>query len=163
MAVYAVQNFISARLSRAQTSSVAAMCSLTRTTHHRNRSRSSSISPDLPEAIFSWNLETIGATVDLFGPVDVQRKIFQRQGLVRRDLADCPAPALPAPAVRIPGKELLPRRVDLRTQMERIILEEYAPPGVLINHRYEVIYSGSHRQISEHAQRGAQFNLRNWP
>ena len=90
--------------------------------------------------LFLGPSETIGAAVDLFGPVDVQWKIFQRKGLVRRDLADYPAPALPAPAVRIPGKELVPRQVNLRTQMERIILEEYAPPGVLINHRYEVIY-----------------------
>jgi two-component system, chemotaxis family, CheB/CheR fusion protein len=90
--------------------------------------------------LFLGPSETIGAAADLFGPVDVKWKIFQRKGLVRRKLTDYPAPAVPAAAVQIPGKELVLRQVNLRTQMERIVLEEYAPPSVLIDHRYEVIY-----------------------
>ena len=112
--------------------------------------------------LFLGPSETIGAAADLFGPVDVKWKIFQRKGLVRRELADYPAPALPAPAVRIPGKELVPRQVNLRTQMERIVLEEYAPPGVLINHRYEVIYlQGATSKFLSMPKGEPSFNLLN--
>jgi two-component system CheB/CheR fusion protein len=91
--------------------------------------------------LFLGSSETIGAGADLFVPVDSKWKIFQRKGPVHHRLADYPALTLPATAVRAYPKEEEPvREVNVRNVMERLVLEEYAPPAVLINQRYDVLF-----------------------
>jgi two-component system, chemotaxis family, CheB/CheR fusion protein len=91
--------------------------------------------------LFLGSSESIGGAAELFGPVDVKWKIFRRKGPVRHHLADYPAlTQLPAAQIKIAGKELMPLEVDARTLMEKVVLEEYAPPSILINNRYEVLY-----------------------
>jgi two-component system CheB/CheR fusion protein len=91
--------------------------------------------------LFLGSSETIGSSADLFAPVDTKWKIFQRKGPVHRRLAEYPALTLPAAAIRVPEKEVYPRReVNIRNVVEKIVLEEHAPPSVLINNRYEVLY-----------------------
>jgi two-component system, chemotaxis family, CheB/CheR fusion protein len=89
--------------------------------------------------LFLGSSETIGGAADLFAPVDAKWKIFQRKGPVHHRLADYPAPMPPAGQVRIQTKEPPRREVNVHTVMERIILEEYAPPCVLINNRYDIL------------------------
>jgi two-component system CheB/CheR fusion protein len=91
--------------------------------------------------LFLGSSETIGSSADLFAPVDTKWKIFQRKGPVHRRLAEYPALTLPAAAIRVPEKEVYPRReVNIRNVVEKIVLEEHAPPSILINNRYEVLY-----------------------
>jgi two-component system CheB/CheR fusion protein len=91
--------------------------------------------------IFLGSSETIGGAADLFQPVDAKWKIFQRKGAVHQRLAEYPAVKLPAGAVRPYRKEQeVPREVNYRTLMERIVLEEFALPAVLINQRFDVLY-----------------------
>jgi two-component system CheB/CheR fusion protein len=90
--------------------------------------------------LFLGSSETIGAAADLFVPVDNKWKIFQRKGPVHHRLGDYPALTLPAALVRPSHKEETPREINIRNVMERIVLEEYAPPAILINNRYEVLY-----------------------
>ena len=90
--------------------------------------------------LFLGTSETIGEAADLFSPVDTRWKVFQRKGPVHHLLADYPATTLPAAAVRPYPKEEPPREVNVRTIMERLVLEEYAPPTTLINQRYDVLF-----------------------
>jgi two-component system CheB/CheR fusion protein len=90
--------------------------------------------------LFLGSSETIGGAVDLYATVDSKWKIFQRKGPVHHRLSEYPAMTLPAAVVRPYHKEESPREVNVRTLMERIVLEEYAPPTILINNRYDVLY-----------------------
>ena len=91
--------------------------------------------------LFLGSSETIGGSADLFAMVDSKAKIFQRNGPVHQRLADYPALTLPATTIRpYRKKEEAPREVNVRTVMERIVLQEYAPAAILINQRYEVLY-----------------------
>ncbi len=91
--------------------------------------------------LFLGSSETIGSGADLFVPVDSKWKVFQRKGPVHHRLAEYPALTLPATAVRpYRREEPPPREVNIRTVMERLVLEEYAPPAVLINQRYDVVF-----------------------
>jgi two-component system CheB/CheR fusion protein len=91
--------------------------------------------------LFLGSSESIGGSAELFAPMDVKWKIFQRKGPVHHHLADYPhLTQLPAAQIKIAGKEPPPLEVDVRSLMERVILEEYAPASVLINSRYDVLY-----------------------
>jgi two-component system CheB/CheR fusion protein len=90
--------------------------------------------------LFLGSSETIGGAADMFTPVDTKWKVFQRKGPVHHHLTDYPALELPAAALRPGRKEEPPREVNVRTVMERIVLEEYAPPAILINQRYDVLF-----------------------
>jgi two-component system, chemotaxis family, CheB/CheR fusion protein len=90
--------------------------------------------------LFLGSSETIGGAADLFAPMDTKWKVFQRKGPVHHHLADYPDMNLPATAVRPYQKEEPVREVNVRNVMERLVLEEYAPPAILINQRYDVLY-----------------------
>jgi two-component system CheB/CheR fusion protein len=90
--------------------------------------------------LFLGTSETIGAGADLFATVDSKWKVFQRKGPVHHRLEEYPARNLPAAANRTYPKEEPVREVNVRTAVERLVLEEYAPPAILINQSYEVLY-----------------------
>jgi len=91
--------------------------------------------------LFLGTSESIGLAAELFAPLDAKWKIFRRKGPVHHHLADYPAlTQLPAAQVKIPGKEAPASEVDARYLMEKVILDEYAPPCIIINNRYEVLY-----------------------
>jgi two-component system, chemotaxis family, CheB/CheR fusion protein len=91
--------------------------------------------------LFLGSSETIGAFSDLFTPIDVKWKIFQRKGLVIQKRAAYPPIGFMPTS---PGTELTIKRVtremNVRELMGRIILDKYAPPSVLVNDRYEILY-----------------------
>ncbi|MGA7561817.1 MAG: chemotaxis protein CheB [Desulfobaccales bacterium] len=95
--------------------------------------------------LFLGSSETIGAFADLFTPIDVKWKIFQRKGLaIQKPAAYPPLEFMPIS----PGTELTIKRVtremNVREIMGRIILDKYAPPSVLVNDRYEILYFQGH-------------------
>jgi two-component system, chemotaxis family, CheB/CheR fusion protein len=90
--------------------------------------------------LFLGSSETIGEAVDLFATVDLKWKLFQRKGRVHHKLADYPALSLPTTYVRGPQREEVPREQNLRSLVDRIVLEEYSPPTLLVNGRFEVLY-----------------------
>ena len=47
---------------------------------------------------------------------------------------------MPATYDRMHRREEPPPPVSVRTLMEKIILEEYAPPAVVFNSRYDILY-----------------------
>jgi two-component system CheB/CheR fusion protein len=91
--------------------------------------------------LFLGSSESIGGTgADFFVPVDSKWKVFQRKGPVHHRLAEYPSLSVPSAAIRPYQKEEPVREVNVRSLMERLVLEEYAPPAVLINQRYDVLY-----------------------
>ena len=91
--------------------------------------------------LFLGASETIGAFADLFAPIDVKWKIFQRKGVAMQKPAVYP-PLVFMPT--FPGTEITIKRVtremNVRELMGRIILDKYAPPSVLVNERNEILY-----------------------
>jgi two-component system CheB/CheR fusion protein len=113
--------------------------------------------------LFLGTSETVGDAADLFRPVDTKWKIYQRRGSGPPRLAEYDsAVALPAGKVRIPEKKPPRREVDVRNVMERIILEKYAPPSILINKRYDVLYlKGNTSKFLSLPEGGPNYNLFN--
>jgi two-component system CheB/CheR fusion protein len=90
--------------------------------------------------LFLGSSESIGGSADLFAAVDTKWKIYQRKGPVHHRLAEYPALTMAMVEPRPRHKEETPREVNVRTLMERLVLEEYAPATILINNRYDVLY-----------------------
>jgi two-component system CheB/CheR fusion protein len=92
--------------------------------------------------LFLGASESIGGAAELFGPVDNKWKIYQRKGSVHHHLADYPHLAqLPALVVRGPGEQPpQPPETDANQLAASLILENYAPPSILVNSRYDVLY-----------------------
>ena len=90
--------------------------------------------------LFLGSSETIGGAADLFAPVDPKWKIFQRKGPMQPRPAEYPPQRLTVVAERPRHREEAPREANVRTTMEKIVLEEYAPPAILINQRSDVLY-----------------------
>ena len=91
--------------------------------------------------LFLGSSETIGAFADLFTPIDVKWKIFQRKGLaIQKPAAYPPLGSMPtSPETELTIKRVT-REMNVREIMGRIILDKYAPPSVLVNDRYEILY-----------------------
>jgi two-component system CheB/CheR fusion protein len=91
--------------------------------------------------LFLGSSETIGAFANLFTPIDVKWKIFQRKGLaIQKPAAYAPLGFMPtSPETELTIKRVT-REMNVREIMGRIILDKYAPPSVLVNERYEILY-----------------------
>jgi two-component system CheB/CheR fusion protein len=78
----------------------------------------------------------------LFQVVDKQHRIFQRNNLLGRPYVDFPL----AEPGRRPPRYGISRRVPVASEpnigelLERILLEQYAPPSLIINARSEIVY-----------------------
>ena len=115
--------------------------------------------------LFLGTSETIGEAADMFATVDLKWKIFQRKGTVQHRLADYPVRELPARDEGQPSRKEAAREMNIRTLLERLVLDEYAPPG----HPHQqslrrALSPGGHPQLSGHAQGGAQLQpALTWP
>jgi two-component system CheB/CheR fusion protein len=91
--------------------------------------------------LFLGASETIGTFADLFTPINVKWKIFQRKGLaIPKTAAYPPIGFMPtSPETELTIKRVT-REMNVRELMGRIILDKYAPPSVLVNDRYEILY-----------------------
>ncbi len=91
--------------------------------------------------LFLGASETVGRTSDLFAPLDKKWKVFVRREGERREDPRFPyttpmrRPHLPGPAVR-PAES----GPSTGAAADRLLLERYAPPGVVVNEKYEVVH-----------------------
>ena len=91
--------------------------------------------------LFLGTSETVGEHTHLLTPVSNRWKIYRRKDVRFGIPVDFPN----ASTYRSPmGGTAQPKRVgnpfDMRQLAERIVLENYAPPSVLINEAYEILY-----------------------
>ena len=91
--------------------------------------------------LFLGTSESIGELSDLFSPVDVKAKIFRSKKL----LTPQAAPALSSGEFIGAGRANRERHElkvsSVREFVERIVLDQYAPASVVINEKFDVIYS----------------------
>jgi two-component system, chemotaxis family, CheB/CheR fusion protein len=93
--------------------------------------------------IFLGTSETIGEFADLFTPLDLKWKIFNRKqavtssGLERPGL---PLNGLAGESAKESKNKYEPTAANIRQIAERTIIQEYAPPCVLIDENFDVLY-----------------------
>lgn len=111
--------------------------------------------------LFLGPSESIGEFTDFFQPIDNKWKIFQRKDFAAERTLDYPGMAFISPPVLEEGeKGKVSVAADIHSVAERIILENYAPPGVLVNERYEIIhFMGKTDRYLEIPTGKASFNI----
>ena len=92
--------------------------------------------------LFLGTSESIGEFSHLFSPIDQKWKIFNRKEYVVDNVRDYPRTpfydVLPTPQ-EIEEKRT-PTVADIHNLAERIVLDNYAPPCVLINEQFEILH-----------------------
>jgi chemotaxis methyl-accepting protein methylase len=111
--------------------------------------------------LFLGSAETIGSFTDLFKPVSNKWRIYQRSDSGLR-----PEPIeLPSSFSRLlPGDAEPPRppepQLNLQTVADRLVLDHYAPPAVLVNDKGNILYvSGRTGAYLEPAAGKANWNI----
>ena len=101
--------------------------------------------------LFLGASESISSFTELFEPVDKKYKIYSRKAArtssfhlpVKRALGETPAPVPKVQPALVTGQENVPEtfRADLSVQHEadRITVNQFAPPGVLINADLQIL------------------------
>lgn len=94
--------------------------------------------------LFLGSAESVGHKSELFTTLDKKWKIFIRREGAHR--IENPFPL--ATSIRLPGKQRPTRPAGTRelspdAMADRFLVERYAPPGVVINEKYEVIHTSS--------------------
>jgi two-component system CheB/CheR fusion protein len=90
--------------------------------------------------LFLGTSESIGDMVSSFSPIDTKWKIYRKKGVsVRR--AEYPIfPSRPQAAMQ-PGRESAPLRMGFRSLGEKVLAANFAPPSVLVNENFDILYS----------------------
>ncbi len=92
--------------------------------------------------LFLGTSESIGGYADLFGPLNSKWKIFLRKTSIvgrEKDYLD-KIYDMAQTNIITAEKDGLPVKVDIRAEIERTLLDAYAPAGVLINGQYEILH-----------------------
>ncbi len=92
--------------------------------------------------LFLGTSESIGEFSHLFSPIDQKWKVFNRKEYVVDQVGDYPRTpfydVLPTPQGL--EEKRVPTVADIHNLAERIILDNYAPPCVLINEQFEILH-----------------------
>jgi two-component system, chemotaxis family, CheB/CheR fusion protein len=83
--------------------------------------------------LFLGTSESLGEFVGSFSPIDTKWKMYRRKGAGRAVYPD----RIPA---ALPGKALAPDRAGFRSLGEKVIARVFAPPSVLVNEKFDVLY-----------------------
>jgi two-component system, chemotaxis family, CheB/CheR fusion protein len=101
--------------------------------------------------LFLGSAESADSVPDLFTPVEKKLRIFRRCGVTSSVQY---IPQMPLPGrwdIKIPETRMPGRKSYSYSELHQILLEQYAPPSVLVNEAYDVIH------ISENAGRYLRF------
>lgn len=92
--------------------------------------------------LFLGTYETINESMDLFEPVNLKWKIFRRKPSFKASQHDFRGIISSDTHQRTPYAEenKLTMTTDLQALVERAIIDAYAPSGVLINDKYEIVH-----------------------
>jgi two-component system, chemotaxis family, CheB/CheR fusion protein len=106
--------------------------------------------------------ETIGGFADLFSLVDRDQKIYAKKETATR-LPPELGPLEPTPLPRGKPEPEVHRPVegrDLERQADRLLANQYAPPGVIVNPELEIVhFRGETGRFLEHGPGAASLNL----
>lgn len=86
--------------------------------------------------------ESIGEFTDMFQPIDFKWKVFQRKEGLSSGMVDYSrGPATEKSGAAGPDAlQHAPFSTDIQILVEKVILDRYAPSGVLINDKYEILH-----------------------
>ncbi|MGD0553069.1 MAG: CheR family methyltransferase [Sedimentisphaerales bacterium] len=90
-----------------------------------------------PEGVlFLGTSETVGGLTERFEPIDAKWRIFRHKGTVPRTHMVHPLAVFD----NFKGEGQGTRGADIRKLAERTILQSYAPPCVLVDNKYNIVY-----------------------
>lgn len=90
--------------------------------------------------LFLGSAETIGRFTDLFTPLDGKSRLYQRSDGTMDAAVVFPTREFPALADEeqgVPTRRALP---NLQTLTEQMVLRQFAPAAVLVNHKGDIVY-----------------------
>lgn len=91
--------------------------------------------------LFLGTSESIGEFTDLFYPIDNKLKIFKRKEFYLERPVDYPVtPFYQGPGLMDVEEKKVASELEIHNVAEKVILETYAPPGVLVNEKYEIVH-----------------------
>jgi two-component system CheB/CheR fusion protein len=104
--------------------------------------------------------ETVGATAELFHPLDKKLKIYSRV-LVPAGVAELDVRGFDSYHVEPPPKPApVPSPADLQKRVDQLILSKYAPAGVLVDQEMNILqFHGQTSPYLEHTAGEATLNL----
>ena len=111
--------------------------------------------------LFLGTSESIGEFTDLFHPIDRKWKIFQRKHAFFERAMDHPGlPFYRGPKLDDNIEQKVPVDMDIQHVAKKVILENFALPGVLVNEKYEIIhFMGKTDKYLETPVGKASFNI----
>ena len=108
--------------------------------------------------------ETVGRHADLFEPIDAKQRVYRRRESERAGaVPDFPLraalPAVPVPKEPPVAEDPTPP-ANLQALADRLLLQELAPPAVLVNERGDIVYiNGRTGRYLEPAAGKANWNI----
>ncbi|MGA7180715.1 MAG: chemotaxis protein CheB [Thiobacillaceae bacterium] len=110
--------------------------------------------------LFLGSAETIGSFTDLFTPLDGKSRLYQRSDATLDTAVEFPTRVFPALTGEEPGEPALRALPNLQTLTEQMILHQFAPAAVLVNHKGDIVYiSGRTGKYLEPAAGKANWNI----
>ena len=111
--------------------------------------------------LFLGTSESIGEFTDLFHPIDRKWKIFQRKhAFVERAMDHPGLHFYRGPKLDDNIEQKVPVDMDIQHVAKKVILENFALPGVLVNEKYEIIhFMGKTDKYLETPVGKASFNI----
>lgn len=106
--------------------------------------------------------ETIGSYADLFSMIDKKNKIYLKKSITKRQVFDFGTAPSVAPLAGLEPVELSRQAPEqnLQHEAEAVILANYGPPGVIINHDMQILhFRGQTGPFIEPASGSASLNL----
>lgn len=99
-----------------------------------------------PEGLlFLGSSESIGSFTELFEPIDKKQKIYTRKATSNRAVPPATTPREPAIKRKPEAAKLkneftrLPAELNAQREADRVVLSQYAPPGVLVDANLKII------------------------
>ena len=111
--------------------------------------------------LFLGTSESIGEFTDLFHPIDRKWKVLKRKEFFVERAIDYPnMPFYPGSKFDDNDEKKAPVETDIQNVAEKVILENFALPGVLVNEKYEIIhFMGKTDKYLETPVGKASFNI----
>ncbi|MGZ8244368.1 chemotaxis protein CheB [Methylomagnum sp.] len=108
------------------------------------------------------NSESIGAFADLFAPAHKRHRIYSKKNVSARLILDLARRdhGLDQPGRVVSLPEGIPKSFDPQREADRLLLDRYSPPGVLVNGDLNILqFRGRTGYFLEPAPGGASFSL----
>jgi len=92
--------------------------------------------------LFLGTSESIGEFTDFFQPISYKWKVFRRKDSLTSGITDYSKKGTYGREERVGSDDLskTPAATDIQAFIEKVILDEYAPSGILINDKYEILH-----------------------